>query len=101
MSRFEIYPVLSLSTTARKTTSATDSDDCARDCKNEKDFKCKSFDYCINDMKGDGSEADTCLLHEYHVAATANDRRLEKTKGTDVEKLVNKNNCIHFSSMYF
>ena len=74
-------------------------DDCAKACIGENSFNCRSFDYCLSDKEG--QVADYCLMHEYHLSASANERLRENESGLDMHFNVSATQCMHYSSKFF
>ncbi|CAN7945419.1 unnamed protein product, partial [Ixodes hexagonus] len=84
---FEHFEGISLSVTAKKTIELGTVQECARYCESEKDFSCKSFDYC-RQFPGKG---DSCRLHETHLMDAGD---ASKTNSKNADK------CVHYSRLY-
>lgn len=100
MGGFTVYPTLSLASKALKKLEFESEEDCATACIAETDFSCRSFDFCAKDELGTsaGSGKMFCLLHEYHVTASANQRAKEQKDGAAVYIQFNVTDCLHYSS---
>ncbi|KAI1278702.1 hypothetical protein HDE_14244 [Halotydeus destructor] len=94
---FMQYPSFSLVSLALKEEKVTSLDTCATKCSEETEFMCRSFDYCLDESS---PKSYYCLMHEYHVSATAAQKVVEQTKGTDMKFNRTATGCIHYARQY-
>ncbi|XP_077498153.1 uncharacterized protein LOC144108837 [Amblyomma americanum] len=78
---------MSLAMTAKKFAAVPDKEDCARLCLGEKDFDCKSFDYCSLTR----DPATVCRLHDTHLREYGDPAKLDAK---------NAEKCFHYSKKY-
>ncbi|KAI1278730.1 hypothetical protein HDE_14242 [Halotydeus destructor] len=99
LTSFEISSSYSLNVQAQKMVASNSNEECATLCLEEKDFKCRSFDYCIDSNAT--VITNYCLFHEYHVSANANQKLAETTKGSDIKFTMSKEStCYHHSRKF-
>lgn len=84
---FNVFEGMSLDMKARKFVNVPEDTDCARLCLTEKEFDCKSFDYCS--MTRDPNTV--CRLHATHLREHGDPAKLD---AKNVEK------CFHYSKKY-
>ncbi|KAL1479584.1 hypothetical protein MTO96_051736 [Rhipicephalus appendiculatus] len=84
---FNVFEGMSLDMTARKFADVPANEDCARLCLYEKEFECKSFDYCT--MTRD--PATVCRLHDTHLREYGDPAKLDAK---------NAEKCFHYSKKY-
>ncbi|KAK8781818.1 hypothetical protein V5799_016832 [Amblyomma americanum] len=78
---------MSLAMKAKKFAAVPDKEDCARLCLGEKDFDCKSFDYCSLTR----DPATVCRLHDTHLREYGDPAKLDAK---------NAEKCFHYSKKY-
>lgn len=84
---FNVFEGMSLDMKARKFVNVPEDTDCARLCLSEKEFDCKSFDYCS--MTRDPNTV--CRLHATHLREHGDPAKLDAK---------NAEKCFHYSKKY-
>jgi hypothetical protein len=99
LKNFDTLPTFSLDSKAIKAVQVMDEEDCAKKCLEEKSVSCRSFDFCLS-LDATTDSKGNCLMHEFHIAANANQKRKEKTKGTDLKFNTNDTQCFHYARKF-